>query len=252
VAISINWESSPRIVTVLAPAFSITIQDLVDQIRDIEDEIAELEYAHLLDASGKDTLSTGIVSGITAKLLNGKLAFEARPGPGFVQCTVSGGNVVAVDGAGNPMMAIETTAYTQVVVLNQVGGVIATASGDVDAISAGVWDRLDSLILTPASIGLRVKTLLDAAISSRAAAGGAMTLTPTERVILALAIWHLEDEVEIGTDPIKALRRIAAISAGKVSGGPAHPDFKGIGVDTVRVHMDADADGNRTAVLFDP
>jgi hypothetical protein len=251
-AISIDWEASPRIVTVLAPAVSITIQDLVNQIRDAEDEMAELEYDHLLDASGKDTLSTGIVSGITAKLLNGKLAFEARTGPSFVQCTVSGGNVVAVDGAGNPMMAIETTAYTQVVVLNQVGGVIATSSGDVDAISAGVWNRLDALILTPASIGLRVKTFLDATVSSRADPGAAMSLTALERSTLALALWNIADEIEPGTSPAVALRLMGAILLGKVTGGPDHPDFKGIGVGDVRVHMEADANGNRTVVTLTP
>jgi hypothetical protein len=159
---------------------------------------------------------------------------------------------MTVDGAGNPMSAIETTAYTQVVVLNQVGGVIATSSGDVDAISAGVWNRLDSLILTPASIGLRVKNFLDAAVSSRAAPGAAMSLTSLERSTLAISLWNIADEVETGTSPVVALRLMAAILCGKVTGGPASPDFKGIGVNAVRVHMEADANGNRTVVTLTP
>ena len=79
-----------------------------------------------------------------------------------------------------------------------------------------------------------------------------MSLTPLERSTLAIALWNIADEVETGTSPVVALRLMAAILCGKVTGGPSHPDFKGIGVNAVRVHMEADANGNRTVVTLTP
>jgi hypothetical protein len=246
--LTIDWSASPRIIEVAAPSALLRCQDLHDTLRSLAAMPEAMDEDEIVDSSGKEVVGAGVAKGITVTLLNAKVRFAARPGPDTIQCIIYQGTLVTADQS----IPVAPSAYTHVVVINEVGGVIATASGNVEEIAAGVWNQLESLITLPNSIGLRIKALLDAAVSSRAASGGAMTLTPTERTALTLAIWHLADEVEAGTDPITALRRIAAISAGKVSGGPAHPDFKGIGVDTVRVHMDADADGNRTAVLFDP
>jgi len=48
-------------------------------------------------------------------LNNARLAFAARGGPGFTQCTVTAGNLVAVDADGADIDPIQTTAFTQVV-----------------------------------------------------------------------------------------------------------------------------------------
>jgi hypothetical protein len=117
-AITIDPIASPRIITVLAPATSITMQELVNSIRDWEDEQLDLEYDHLINATGKDNLGGGVLVGITVTLRNAKLAFEARPGPGYVQCTALGGNLVALDEYGNVMPPILPTAFTQVIVAN--------------------------------------------------------------------------------------------------------------------------------------
>jgi hypothetical protein len=140
-AISINPLVSPRIITVLAPDTAITMQELVDQVRDWEDQQVDIEYDHLIDASGKQSLGAGVSVGITVTLRNAQLAFEARPGPTYVQCNVTGGNLVAVDESSVPMNPIAVTAYTQVVVNNQVGGVIATSPADVTAITNAVWSK---------------------------------------------------------------------------------------------------------------
>ena len=113
--LSIDAESSPRIITVLAPDTAITMQELVDLLRDWEDELDDLEYDKLIDAYGKQELGGGILVGVTVQLLNAKLAFEARGGPTFVQCNVTGGNLVALDEDGNTMSVILPTAYTQVI-----------------------------------------------------------------------------------------------------------------------------------------
>ena len=104
--IQVNPIVSPRIITVPeADGTEITIQSLVNQIRDWEDNQANLSYDHLLFASGKDDLGGGVLVGITARLINAKLKFEARASP--TTCTVTGGNLVAVDANGNSMYPLE-------------------------------------------------------------------------------------------------------------------------------------------------
>jgi hypothetical protein len=113
--LSFDWISSPRIITVLSPSTDITVQDLVDTCRVEEEQLYNLQYAKIINANGKDSLGGGVFVGITATLQNALLAFEARPGPTFVQCNVQGGNLVAEDINGNNIDPILTTAYTQVV-----------------------------------------------------------------------------------------------------------------------------------------
>lgn len=113
--ITVDWASSPRVITVLAPSTELTVQDLVDTARDLEDELDVLQYERLLDASGKEPLGGGVFVGITVALNNAVIAFEARPGPTYVQCSLSGGNVAAFDSGGLEINPILPTAFTQVV-----------------------------------------------------------------------------------------------------------------------------------------
>ena len=114
----VDWYSSPRIITVLAPSTEITMQDLVDTCRILESDSNTIDNLHLLDAAGKENLGGGVKVGITVTLNNAKIAFEARSGPTYVQCNISGGNLVALDDLGATISAIEPTAFTQVVLAN--------------------------------------------------------------------------------------------------------------------------------------
>jgi len=97
---------SPRIITIPeADGTSITIQSLVNQIRDWEDEQANLSYPYLLIASGKEVLDESTKVGITAVLINTKLKFADRTSP--TDCDIYGGNLVAVDVDGYPINAVE-------------------------------------------------------------------------------------------------------------------------------------------------
>ena len=51
--ISIDWTQSPRVLTVLSPSTTITIQDLVDTCRYLEVLDFDMIYDHLIDAAGK-------------------------------------------------------------------------------------------------------------------------------------------------------------------------------------------------------
>jgi len=108
-------ESSPRIITVDSPSTEIIMQDLVETIRANEELPGFMDNPKLVSAAGKEALGGGVLVGITVILQNAKLAFEARPGPTFVQCNVQGGNLVALDENGATIDPIQTTAYVQVV-----------------------------------------------------------------------------------------------------------------------------------------
>ena len=105
-SISVDPIVSPRIITVpVVDGVSITIQSLVNQIRQWEHDPLNLCYAKLLSASGKEDLGGGALVGITAKLENTKLMFAARGS--LTTCTVYGGNLVAVDANGATMFPIQ-------------------------------------------------------------------------------------------------------------------------------------------------
>lgn len=127
--ISIDFTLSPRIITVASPSVTVTIQDLVDTLRIHEADFLNLDEPKLLDAAGKQDLGGGASVGVTLTLQNAKLAFEARLGPTFEQCTVTGGNFVAVDTGGVPISPIEPTAFTQVVVQQSTSPTLITTTG---------------------------------------------------------------------------------------------------------------------------
>jgi hypothetical protein len=111
--ITFDWDSSPRIITVDSPSIEISMQDLYDTCRDAE--IDQLDEDSIISGAGKEPLGGGVTVGLTIILLNAQLAFEARTGPSFIICNASGGNLVAVDSDGDPMVPIYPTAYTTVV-----------------------------------------------------------------------------------------------------------------------------------------
>jgi hypothetical protein len=86
--VHVEWHRSPRIIVVEAPSISITVEDLVDTLRDLEDELDTIDDAAILDASGKQYLGPTERVGITVTLLNARLSFEQRSSP-LVEGTAS-------------------------------------------------------------------------------------------------------------------------------------------------------------------
>ena len=114
--ITVDFDTSPRIITVADPSTSLTIQDLWDTLRQFEDEIPYLSFYTLLSvkSGGKISLGGGEYTGISLVLNDALVAFEARAGPTWSECTISGGNLIAVDSAGVIMWPIEPTDYVNV------------------------------------------------------------------------------------------------------------------------------------------
>jgi len=126
--ITFNWISSPRIITVESPSVELTMQDLVDTVREHEDDLANMDSKKLLDATGKQNLGGGVKVGITVQMLNALVGFEARSGPDYIQCNVSGGNLVALDIDGFSVSPISPTAFTQIVLANSSSATLSEQS----------------------------------------------------------------------------------------------------------------------------
>ena len=124
--IEVSWHLSPRIVLVKAPSTDIAIADLHDTLRMIESAPENLDQPYLIFSAGKQPLGGGVYVGITATLQNALLAFEARSGPGYTQCVVNGGNLVASDINGDPFISpIAPTPFTQIILSSSSSATIA-------------------------------------------------------------------------------------------------------------------------------
>lgn len=125
----IDWTTSPRIITVGAPSTTITIQDLSDTIRALEgNRIIALSRPYILDNEGKFDLGTKL-TGISLRLINAKLAFEARGGPTWAECTVTGGNLASVDDLGSSQWPIQPTPYVNATFESDVSAALISGSG---------------------------------------------------------------------------------------------------------------------------
>ena len=76
--VSIQWNLSPRIITIEAPSTNITIQDLHDTLREHEAYAENMVYPQIISSAGKESLGGGVRVGLTSTLLDAKVAFQAR------------------------------------------------------------------------------------------------------------------------------------------------------------------------------
>lgn len=102
------------IVIPIAYGTELTCQNLLNEVRDWEDSEEGMAHPQIIEGSGKEVLGVGVAVGITLKLLNWKVQFEARPPSTWVLCNISGGNLVAVNDVGDPMSPVEPSAYVTV------------------------------------------------------------------------------------------------------------------------------------------
>lgn len=152
--VDIDWNISPRIITIESPSTEISLQDLVDTCRYLEALTENITYDSIISASGKEDLGGGLEVGITATLLNALLAFEDCSGPTFAKCYVSGGNLVAVDGYNVSVDPIANTDYTQVKVTlsTSVALISGTGTSSTDIANA-VWNSSTSSLTTSGTVG---------------------------------------------------------------------------------------------------
>lgn len=129
--ISVDWVSSPRILTVAwgAAGDELTIQDLVDTCRSLEDDLDNLDDKRLIDAAGKFDLGSGKMTIVAVRLRNAKLKFEGPGSEPWTLCKVSGGDLIAVDSLGDPIEPIEPSPYVTVQIAQATTGMLLPGEG---------------------------------------------------------------------------------------------------------------------------
>jgi hypothetical protein len=142
---SFSFDFDQRVINVTGSTDVVIVQDLLNSIRSAEEDLDRgITEPIIALAGGKFDLGGGVLTGISVALTNSwAVRFDDRPGPTYEQVTIKEGNLVGGPGD-NP---ISSSQYTQVILRQEVGGVIAQASSssgitadDIAAISASVWD----------------------------------------------------------------------------------------------------------------
>jgi hypothetical protein len=76
--ITFRPDLSPRLIIVDAPADTLNLQDLHDTVAAWQDEPPNHDYDVMIQSEGKNDIGGGVEVGITVKLLNAQVMFEAR------------------------------------------------------------------------------------------------------------------------------------------------------------------------------
>lgn len=113
---TIDWNSSPRIITIAKPSVECTMQDLLDTLRWLESQLDAMDNPILVSASGKEPLGGGTKVGLTVSLQNAQVSFENRTiTDGWTVCNLLGGNLVAFDTDGvTTIESVHPTAYVTI------------------------------------------------------------------------------------------------------------------------------------------
>ena len=109
--LSIDPQVSPRIITIASPATEITVQEIVDWCRQWEDSVEGHTFDRLINANGKQVLTTTKSVGITATLLDAQIKWQDRAGPTLTRCTITDGNLLAVDSVGSDIDVVKESNY---------------------------------------------------------------------------------------------------------------------------------------------
>ena len=125
----ITFDKINRLIIIGIDDTEVTIQQLIDAIRDYEEQLPNIEIASIAVASGKDDLGGGLLIGITLKLLNWKLKFQDRSPPDYILCNISGGNLIAVNAYNVSVNPIEPSAYVTVTKTSSVSAAISEIAG---------------------------------------------------------------------------------------------------------------------------
>lgn len=143
-----------RIIEVTTPTTTVTVQELVNTIRDWEDELPNMAYDKVIDAVGKADLGGGVTTGITLTLSS---LWQIQFWSGVTRGIIEGGNIVGGVG-GVPVQ--NTGGSDTVLQLGAVGTTIATAGGSVPT-AEEIRIEMDTNSTRLASIDTDITRLLD-------------------------------------------------------------------------------------------
>ena len=132
------FDKLSRVITVESPDTDITCQELLNECRDFEDELENLEMPSICTASGKEDLGAGKQVGITLKLLDWKVKFEDRLSTPWTLCEIAGGNLIRYNTiSGTYDSPVEPSAYVTVSLTTDVSATISESQIEEELAYAG-------------------------------------------------------------------------------------------------------------------
>lgn len=95
----IDWFKSPRLIWIDEATDDLTVQVLLNELREFEDEPTFMGFDKIVDAGGKEELGGGVLVGITATLLDAQVAFipTLPPQESGTVTTLDANGVVLID-----------------------------------------------------------------------------------------------------------------------------------------------------------
>ena len=164
---TLTFDKDTNIMEVSLPDTEITIQEIVNQVRNFEDNTAPdntggMDIPFILSAGGKEPLTSTTWVGITITLIDWTIKFADRAGPSWISCNIVGGNIVAYDtGTSDYVIPITPATYVNTNITASSSATIAEGTGaDPAAIASAVWDEPTADHLTPGTFGEWVKNKL--------------------------------------------------------------------------------------------
>jgi len=127
---SLTFDRDNKLILVTAPTVTITVQDLVNAIREYEDDQENMDLPKIVNAAGKQSLGlSGKYVGITMELLDDwRIQFEERTGPDYTRCFVTDGNITAINTYNNEPVA--PAAFTWVTIEQSTSPALITVSSN--------------------------------------------------------------------------------------------------------------------------
>jgi len=165
---TLTFNKDTQIIQVELPDTQVSVQEIVDQIRDFEDNPAPdntggMDIPHILEAAGKQPLTDTTSVGMTITLVDWTIKFADRAGPTWVTCDITGGNIVAYNtGTLQYVSPISPAAYVNTNIAQSSSATISEGSGGATAaeVADAVWDEASADHIADGTFGQLTSRLL--------------------------------------------------------------------------------------------
>ncbi len=158
--VSFTVDEVNKLLIVDLPDIEVTIQQIVDYVREWQDELINEDIEDFINPSGKQSLGGGLYVGITLQFRYGwKLKFADRSGPAWFLCTVSGGNIV-----GDGYFPVEKATFVNTIISQSTSASLLTGT-DPAAVADAVWDEALTGHTGAGSFGASIKSIVGSVVA---------------------------------------------------------------------------------------
>ena len=158
---AIQFDKTNKIIEITSGQTSVEVQDLINAIRDYEDNDINMELESLANATGKQALGGGTLVGITLELINNwQVAFSGWQGPSAESVFVVGGNFIATNDFLNNPVNGDQSPFTTITIAQSSSATIVLAGVARQDIADAVWDTETSGYQTSGTFGEKVGSKL--------------------------------------------------------------------------------------------